>query len=118
MCNIVSPDKAVLWAFIRSGGAAAWADGLTPDAFAHGPYRKAFQVCRDLGGNRPVDRAAFDAHATKLGIVLAPDEMRDMKRMFRMDPPPRITANIDGLAAMLRARADGQAVNLAAVMAI
>ncbi|MFC1673632.1 hypothetical protein ACFL12_05710 [Pseudomonadota bacterium] len=95
MCNALSPEKAVIWSVLH---AADLGEGLglelTAEHFTYDRYRRWFRVCAEVRAQgEALSEESFNARARVLGVVFEDAERRALKRLFRLQPPPRIRDN-------------------------
>ena len=109
MCNALSPEKAVIWSVLHG----APTDKLLAGAFRYGPYRTLFDTALALKEQRlalSLDR--FKRELARKNTSLAPQDMRALKRMLKVPPPPRIRDNAQAFIGALADIQSGQPVQL------
>jgi len=104
MCNAISPEKAVMWTLLFEGGADP---SLSADHFTFEIYRRWFCVLAGQGNGTPLSEGAFSAQVAQSGHVMDRRELRALRRMLRVPPPPRVRANRDLLVQALTDRHAG-----------
>lgn len=114
MCQILSPERAVIWSFLHDEAGFRALDGVVDAAhFSHPPYRRWFEVSRRIyraGGRVTPDDFLRALEASEGGVGHA--ERRALRRMFRVAPPPRVRANLALFARALADRHAGRRVHL------
>lgn len=115
MCNVLSPERALLWAVMHAPALhEAVAGILRPEFFTHTPYRVCYTVCRDLyaAGRGAVTEDVIVQGAARQGFALAPADRRAVRRMLRVSPPARVRDNVAALAAAVADRHHGRPARL------
>lgn len=114
MCQILSPERAVIWSVLHDEAHFRALDGKIEAAFfTHAPYGRWFALSRRLygdGGALTSEAFLRALDAAEGGVGHA--DRRALRRMFRVPPPPRVRANLDLFARALADRHAGRRVHL------
>lgn len=117
MCQMLSPERAVIWSVLHEGTLdVPLAAGVRADHFTHPPYRCWFDLAdrlrRDGAAVGVVDAETFVHLLEDAGETPSHADRRALRRMFRVAPPPRIRANLGLLAQALADRHAGRRVHM------
>ena len=109
MCNALSPEKAVIWSVLRGLSVGA----VRRAYFRYPVYRAWFDAANHLRhSGKAVDFAGVAAELTRNGIVQSEADKRSLKRLLRVQPPPRIQHNAHTFTQSLADIHAGQRVHI------
>lgn len=114
MCQILSPERAVIWALLHNEAGFRALDGVVEAShFSHLPYRLWFEVSRGLyRGDGCLTADGFIRALEAADGEVGHADRRALRRMFRVAPPARVRANLHLFAQALADRRAGRRVHL------
>ncbi|MEG3617178.1 hypothetical protein V5T82_01805 [Magnetovibrio sp. PR-2] len=109
MCNALSPEKAVIWSVLHG----APCETVLAGRFRYAPYQTLFEAALTLKAQgKTFNLDNFQAELSRTNASLSPKDLRALKRMLNVSPPPRIRDNANSFMRALGDIQSGQPVEL------